>query len=42
LSKAQKAFIASGARPSIFFSWARLSLVYMCIFVIGFPAFSAA
>src|ERR1051325_6696672 len=33
LSKIQKAFITSGARLSIFFSLAKFSLLYMCVFV---------
>lgn len=34
LSKAQKAFITCGARPSIFFSLARFSLLYICVIVV--------
>src|SRR6185369_3713249 len=35
LSKAQKAFITSGARLSIFFSLARFSLLYICVIVVS-------
>src|SRR5882762_10383138 len=35
LSKAQKAFITSGARPSIFFSFARFALSYIGCAILG-------
>src|SRR6266404_5177010 len=35
LSNAQKAFITSGARLSIFFSLARFSLLYICVIAVS-------